>query len=554
MSWQRVPPFQPCLQVAIDPDASFHRVRNPGFPSLSEIKQISQSIAEAEKDILDYDQDITSLRELLLTLEKKRDNLKKYISHSKSYCLSIIRRLPTEIMAEIFLLSHCQDWYENVECGWRYLSTRPPILPLTPLRLGRVCKLWHTIARGTPRLWSMFSVIITRGYHPGFTLKLLNVYLLHSDQHPLTLKIFLDDHYFRGDGFPKRAALMLIKHSHRWSEINFHKCLDPSRETQRVLSLKRDLPLLRNLTLTGFYEDDLELGIFAGASSSLEKVTLTHIRGKPDHLPLQHVHHLCLESIGLNNNDRLEDFLKSVVKDCSQLRFFEFGLSRAKCGKPEATNTRVPLKRLEHLCLKSMNWNHLNAFLSVFTLPLLHRFSWYAAPGESATIGNNQFSLLVSRSNCSLSVLELINLWSPSGLCDMLRSVPSLTELTVVPLGRSRRSKRVLPTLVQILHVPDIILPNIVESDLTAEIFLPNLQKLTLEVVADEKDYDEFALADMIQSRWYLDNDRQTSVCCLKIIRLVLPVNLPRENLVKRLQPLKDAGLAVEIEEGNTCT
>ncbi|KAJ6595071.1 hypothetical protein DFH09DRAFT_887300, partial [Mycena vulgaris] len=59
--------------------------------------------------------------------------------------LSPIRRIPPEILAEIFL--NCR---QNSRASEFYSITDPSEAPLL---LGRVCSSWRVIAHGTPRLW-----------------------------------------------------------------------------------------------------------------------------------------------------------------------------------------------------------------------------------------------------------------------------------------------------------------------------------------------------------------------------------------------------------------
>jgi len=104
--------------------------------SESQAPMICDTISVAQADILQLDGEITRLNAVLDGLTRKRDTLQKY-THLHTALVAPIRRLPPEVLSEIFL--HCND--EN----------NIPHLQLNqaPLLLGGLCSRWRTIALST---------------------------------------------------------------------------------------------------------------------------------------------------------------------------------------------------------------------------------------------------------------------------------------------------------------------------------------------------------------------------------------------------------------------
>ncbi|KAK7436722.1 hypothetical protein VKT23_018975 [Stygiomarasmius scandens] len=535
LSWQRLPPFQPRISQ-IDMEAALDCIRNPGYPSPPETKQLSHSINEAEKDIADYEQDILSLQELVLDLEKKRDGLKQYINIRNSY-LSPIRRLPTEVLARIFL--HVSEEIPP--------KTRIPLSPLIGLKLGQVCKLWHSVSRGTSHLWSHFSMTLSRDYNIDSTFELLRIYLPLSNQLPLSFKITLDDGFTSFHG-PKSASSigtmrLLTDNCHRWGSVCllFHSI---SEWNERSLDFKRDLPLLKSLTLERFHEGACPIGVFAGASSHLQEVVLRGFREIPDHLPLEHVQHLQMTDAWISVP--MVDFIKSLTTRCSRLCSLELEFISASVNT-ENREQGFCLGKLEELYLRSITWKQVKALFSLLALPILRKLTLHAI---SARRENPQDTITITsftlRSNC-LSELTLVDLQSEAGLHALLRSSSSVTRLE---FRSSYSNPDVLP--VQSLHILTSHSDGFcsLTSGRLSEVVLPNLEILEMTLqVGKKEDFDESALVDTITSRWMSHYDAKTKlrVRCLKSVRLALMEGLPRESLERRLRPLKCSGMIVDI-------
>ena len=149
--------------------------------SESQAQMICDTISAAQADILRLDGEITRLNAVLDGLTRKRDALQTY-THLHTALVAPIRRLPPEVLSEIFL--HYND--ENNISKFR--------LNTAPLQLGGVCSRWRTIALSTPRLWTSFALDIRPKYLKSDTI-LAKTWLARAGRCPLTIRLASESNY-----------------------------------------------------------------------------------------------------------------------------------------------------------------------------------------------------------------------------------------------------------------------------------------------------------------------------------------------------------------------
>ena len=117
-------------------------LKNNEAPSDAIIQEVSELCAIARNDLRQIDAEIQRLQE-------KRSVIRKSID-SYTTILSPIRRLPTDILREIF--------YQCLH------STRNPIMSAAeaPMLLTQVCSLWRSVALTSPDIWAELHIP-----HPG---------------------------------------------------------------------------------------------------------------------------------------------------------------------------------------------------------------------------------------------------------------------------------------------------------------------------------------------------------------------------------------------------
>ncbi|KAJ7071913.1 hypothetical protein B0H15DRAFT_895123 [Mycena belliarum] len=92
----------------------------------------------------------TILSRLSMRLDVISGNLTNYAVILKG-ALSLIRQIPSEILAEIFL--RCRD--NDLEDKYYYYTSNPRVAPML---LSQVSHRWRQVSHGTPRLWDHFHL------------------------------------------------------------------------------------------------------------------------------------------------------------------------------------------------------------------------------------------------------------------------------------------------------------------------------------------------------------------------------------------------------------
>src|SRR5882672_9516402 len=119
--------------------------------------------------------EITRLRAVLDGLTAKLDAFQIY-THSLVALVAPIRRLPPEVLSEIFLHYNDENNISDLQ------------LNTAPLLLGGVCSRWRTIALSTPRLWTSFALTIQPKYLKSDVM-LAKTWLARAGTCPLTIRL-----------------------------------------------------------------------------------------------------------------------------------------------------------------------------------------------------------------------------------------------------------------------------------------------------------------------------------------------------------------------------
>ncbi|KAJ7902878.1 hypothetical protein B0H14DRAFT_2492582 [Mycena olivaceomarginata] len=167
---------------------------------------------------------IAGVDEAIASLELRRAGLLQSAKIQKAL-LSPIRRLPPEILGEIFSL------VVHAIFGGPDPVNHPPWIRQAPWSLIRVCRYWYAVALATPLLWSMISVDLDRtGEQSGVSLT--ELWLQRSKNLPLFVNIVRE----------ARARTVARK----FGPV-LHVALSSS-ERWRTADFSLDFPLLRQIT------------------------------------------------------------------------------------------------------------------------------------------------------------------------------------------------------------------------------------------------------------------------------------------------------------------
>jgi hypothetical protein len=480
MLWQKLPPFQPRI-TKIDLQYSWDRIRSPGSPSPFEMDQLSQVLSDAERDLSDYEEDIRSLESMVSDFRKKREELQRYVEHCKVY-LSPIRKLPTEIMGEVFL------YYQDlVGSGRDDKEFREPLRypnssnsQLTALFLGSMCKLWHSISLSTPRLWSRFSLFLDEDCNA--LSHLLKIYLLRSKQTPISFDLTIDEDYHMSSN---NILSLLIAESHRWFSASWD-VLCANEEVMSSLNVQRDLPLLQHIEWMGnALSADEPFGMLVGAHTPRTLTLESSFKFLDSKLRWDQLHFLCARMA--SSNDGVLQFIVKLTRQCPALRHLGLHFTDFPFDMPALSGQAIHLDKLESLHLENVTLYELGEIFSISTLPNLRRLSLSADNGYDSSAPNiSVFSSFMERSQCPISSLHL-NKFHKVGpgmtfVCEMFRYLPSLTELTVSLLNYGNSDPHDISIMKSLIH-PIGTDQGREQSTLdTSDTILPLLQKLVLEL------------------------------------------------------------------------
>ncbi|THU94127.1 hypothetical protein K435DRAFT_967010 [Dendrothele bispora CBS 962.96] len=168
-----------------------HRVS--GTLDESDIHDILRTVETSDLEIQRYDTEIHQLRQILSKLKKERRVAVKSRNVQKAL-LSPIRRLPIEILGEIFsLCSHAP--HEDVTKTYNVLHRRADrtlSMSVGVLNIASTCTLWRAISMSRPSLWSDITIHFDSLYDviSGHPLEqILECWLRYSKTSPLTLRL-----------------------------------------------------------------------------------------------------------------------------------------------------------------------------------------------------------------------------------------------------------------------------------------------------------------------------------------------------------------------------
>ncbi|PBK64498.1 hypothetical protein ARMSODRAFT_962005 [Armillaria solidipes] len=102
------------------------------------------------------DVELINLQEMIQTASSEREAVQsKFLVSEHLAILSPIRRLPTELLQEIFLRCIDDKPFRDICPEGGYASEAPVIF-------GRVCSRWRTVSFSTPSLWSSLKITVSR--------------------------------------------------------------------------------------------------------------------------------------------------------------------------------------------------------------------------------------------------------------------------------------------------------------------------------------------------------------------------------------------------------
>lgn len=197
-------------------------------------------IKNAEQNLYSCINDINAK---IARLEAQRDAVQSKVDMHRAI-RSPIRRLPTELLADIIVLSVPENYWTYIRSGRRSRS----------LSVMRVCHSWRTMAIKTPRLWSTINIDSEENYPPTYRAA-IQVELDRTAQEPLHLDIKLagpdvvESECSESCAYPEWTKdplwHKLCAQSHRWATVRLSRLPDDAFDALD----SRTFPLLKTVSL-----------------------------------------------------------------------------------------------------------------------------------------------------------------------------------------------------------------------------------------------------------------------------------------------------------------
>ncbi|KAJ6501880.1 hypothetical protein C8R45DRAFT_1091808 [Mycena sanguinolenta] len=382
----------------------------------------------------------------IASLQLRRSELQQSIKTHKAI-LSPIRRLPPEIIGEIFSLVVHATFCVHV---------RPPVTEHAPWVFTRVCRHWSAVALATPALWSTIFVDLDRVGH-GRELPLTKLCLARSKSAPLTVHIFHE----RG-GYNSHLAEVLdtvLDLSDRWKTVNlhiissFHATCQLLRQLTSIRNLSNLRTLLISIPLYTTGEDTVfdaafwDIFAFTPQLRSLEALAwdARHWLRTPFSLPW---HQLTRVRTTFTSNAEALSTLRglALIVEC------KFAFQRIEV-LPVDSRT-IPLPYLHSLVLQVETETHdpvviyqpHTSLLDFLETPCLQNLTTHETADEDAVLG------LITRSNCAVSLTSFrfhLSSINNSMILQVLRKMPHLTSLTLEDFDGTLLPRSSVPEFVQ---------------------------------------------------------------------------------------------------------
>ncbi|KAJ7496392.1 hypothetical protein FB451DRAFT_1549556 [Mycena latifolia] len=462
---------------------------NRPHPATTEMRAV---ITKAPTELERYDRELERLDAIFDQIMAGRKSLQLLYDQCVSVVDAPVRRLPTEILAEIF--HHCttQDskspdtdpipthlWESQAKRELRRVAGGDLV------SLAQVCVGWHRIVQGTPRLWSTITLDVRCWTPPGelqhvvrapqYMMQRLRVALNRAQLAPLTIRV--------GGGGPchPQALQLLVQSAPRWRAASF--TLDCA-ELKNLSGVQGRLPVLQSLNLQGLNEDPAilaEVAQYFAHAPHLRRLEYCGPLGAVAHLPLQQLRHC---GYGAVYPDDLPALLSTMgALSSAEEMHVEINLAAMRRALPLAL---VPVvSSIGQFEIESMedygdeSRPALAALFPALTLPQMHQFKLFGRrdvyPYGPLYWPQPQALALFRRSGSrdilrSLSIPDVVI--TEKELLALLKELPSLAYLFVSDHPQLDPAPDSGPHLVVTDTLLKALTPNL---DLPAECILPSL-------------------------------------------------------------------------------
>ncbi|KAJ7593460.1 hypothetical protein C8J56DRAFT_1162302 [Mycena floridula] len=471
---------------------------------------IPRHLHTAKDDLQRCNEEIAKQQLYLASLQKQRDILEHHVQGYESL-ISPIRKLPPEILRQIFILVCDENRFDMDEIN------------IPALLLAQVCSHWYFVCFNTREIWSIITISTEESY-PSLN-QAVRFLLEKSNPHPLRLTI----DRLGNTGLIRDLLRGLAAESDRWSELALGN-VDVTLFDELVV-IKSRLPILRTLILPYF-----EAQLFSG---------LDYFKVAP-----------LLDTLELDSDEQDLDLPWAQLRNLAlrlptrPIHFLSLcpALISAELMWPSMYNTESPDIRLESTLSSltiEINDDDLKLdcpCLSQLTLPSLDSLSIKRETGYLSWC-DEVFSIarlqsLLSRSRCAITTLSWANIPTNSTeWITLLGSLNCLQSLSIEDIGRAKFGEDLVSdAFFDLLSGP------------TDSPFLPSLRHLSLAVMGrNSLAITPSPLIRALQIR--RSRDDRCNIVGLKSFRLNLPWHLLDSQAIEPLKQLAGSGLDLMIRD-----
>ncbi|KAJ7432006.1 hypothetical protein FB451DRAFT_1090776 [Mycena latifolia] len=488
-----------------------HILHTNAIPSDSECQLIEDLLATPQKEV-------AGLSEQIEQLSRRREELNSFIGPHRAL-VSLVRRLPDDVMQEIFIAS--------------LPANRNAIMSLAeaPLLLCNICSAWRNLAISTPYLWASLHIAAPATHRLLQMNYAIDTWLSRSGALPLSISIAR--HHAPGD--VSTLIKTLIRFSRRWRHMKF--ILSSERGSYQsfaalgVLS-PDDVPVLATVVIDGLAGwdspvDDAQyhnLVRFA-STPSVHSVAL-RCTSRPGNLPLRWDHLRRFTFGGPGTRAIVNRKALGILRQCPDLEACTLTVGDTTFGDaPMGQTTNAQMVRLEHLrqlCI--IDRLRTSAFFSKLELPALRSLDY--ANQEMRVL---PFLSLLPRTPTLVRLSVKMPHITTIALVEALQLVPGLEELSVYrdPTSDLAENSGVDDPLFALLTPT---------ADGREALLCPRLQRIRLANFGADSGH---TLLDFLRAR---GGNGSLPVARLQSIHLTLPWRMQLDVTV-HIQPLVARGL-----------
>ncbi|KAJ7188951.1 hypothetical protein C8R46DRAFT_32746 [Mycena filopes] len=323
--------FQPILLPRLTKAVELRALlRSNDYPTKLQAAHCEEVLSDSSAELERYTAEALKLKAALAQIERDRVALEDY-SQLCRFVLSPIRRLPSEILIEIFafFLPDIPNWggppfrVSDLDPAEEELRR---VANVDLLRISQVCPRWHRLVMGTSSLWSTVSLNLEIR-HSRPILSLLKSSLERGCNSPMDVGVFCEDRC----SLQASALLnLLVQYSRQWKDLTI--TMGPFMPYSALDAVKGNLPLLQSLRIdTVTTENSRDTEILMQAISSFQvapRLTALGYRGPLgliSYLPLEQLKVLvCLDFSPKGINELVSSIMPRLSDDCScQLRIHD---------------------------------------------------------------------------------------------------------------------------------------------------------------------------------------------------------------------------------------